>query len=114
MKIINKTRNTVLGKDVNIADSPFSRMKGLLGKREFSKGQALLIKPCNSIHTFFMRFSIDVLFLDRDSRVIKVINCFRPFRFSAIYFKAASAIELPCGTIQSSSTQEGDEISLTP
>ena len=112
MKIINKTRNIVLAEEGSIADCVFSRMKGLLGKKELNKGEALVIKPCNSIHTFFMRFPIDVLFVGKDSRVVKAISCLKPFCLSAIYLNASFTIELPSGTIQSSSTQAGDQISL--
>lgn len=112
MKIINKTKNTSLAEEVMVADTPFRRMKGLLGNKEFSKGTAVLIKPCNSIHTFFMRFPIDVLFVDKGNRIIKAISTIKPFRLTRIYFNAAFAIELPSQTIQSTYTQEGDLISF--
>jgi len=108
MKIVNKTKNTFLAEDVVIANTLFKRIKGLLGKKEFKKGQALILNPCNSIHTFFMHFPIDVLFVDKDNRVIKAISVFPPFRFSNIYFNSAFVIELPSGTINSTSTSEGD------
>lgn len=112
MKIINKTSSAVLAEDVVVADTPFKRMKGLLWRKEFSKGQALILEPCNSIHTFFMRFAIDVLFVDKDNRVVKVVSNIRPFRLSGIYFNAAFAIELPNGTILSTSTKENDTLLL--
>lgn len=95
-----------------MVNTPFKRMKGLLGKKELKKGQALVLKPCNSIHTFFMRFPIDVLFVDKDNRVIEAISKVQPFRLTYIYFNAALAIELPTATIQSSSTSKGDSILL--
>ena len=110
MRIINKTKNTVLAENVVVADTPFSRVRGLLGKRELKPGEALIIKPCNSIHTFFMRFPIDVLFLNKDNRVIDVILSLKPFRLTAIYFNAAFVVELPVGTIQSTSTHKGDTL----
>ena len=112
MRILNKTNNIVLAEDILVADNPFKRMSGLLGRREFLKGQALLIKPCNSVHTFFMRFPIDVLFVAKDNRVIKAISFLKPFCFTAIYFKAAYAIELPAGVIQSTFTSPGDLLHL--
>ena len=114
MKIINKTKGTLLAEEVTTADSPFKRIKGLLGEKEFKKGQALILKPCNSIHTFFMRFPIDVLFLDKDSRVVEAIPSFKPFRLSCIYFKANFVIELPVGIIESSLTREADILTLVP
>lgn len=112
MKIINKTKNTFLAGEVALADTPFKRIKGLLGRKEFRHGQALIIKPCNSIHTFFMRFSIDVLFLDNDNKVVATISCLKPFRFSPIYFNANLTVELPAGTIERTFTEKGDTIQL--
>jgi len=112
MKIINKTNNSVVADEVIIANTPFKRMKGLLGKKELKKGQALILDPCNSIHTFFMRFSIDIVFLDKNNKVIKIIPYLKPFRLTSIYFNAASAVELPPNTIQSLPIQKGDVLSL--
>ena len=112
MTIINKTKNTVLAEEAGIADSPFSRIKGLLGKNGLNRGEALVIRPCNSIHTFFMRFTIDVLFVNKNNRVVKAVSCLKPFRLSAIYLGASFVIELPNGVIQSTSTQAGDIVSL--
>jgi uncharacterized membrane protein (UPF0127 family) len=112
MKIVNRTRNTILAQDIIVADAAFERMKGLLGRKDFRQGEALIIKPCNSIHTFFMHFPIDVLFVDKHSSVIKAISALAPFRLTSIYFNAAFVIELPVGTIQSSSTAKGDTLLL--
>ncbi|MCX5706994.1 MAG: DUF192 domain-containing protein [Candidatus Omnitrophica bacterium] len=73
MRIINQARNTILADQVIVADNPFTRMKGLFGRDEFKKGEALIIKPCNSVHTLFMPFSIDVLFVDKNNQVVKIL-----------------------------------------
>lgn len=112
MKVINKTKNTVLAQDAIVADTVFKRMKGLLGRKDFRHGEALIIRPCNSIHTFFMHFPIDVLFVDKDNRVIKVLPSLKPFQLTNIYFRAAFTIELPAGTLESSLTQDGDTLLL--
>lgn len=112
MKIINKTKNTTLSDKVIIADTPLTRLKGLLGKKEFKNGEALIIKPCNSIHTFFMRFAIDVLFVGKDNRVIKVLQRLMPFRLTPVYFHSRLVIELPAGTLETTSTREGDTLLL--
>lgn len=112
MKIINQTKNTILAEDVIMADTPLKRIKGLLGRKEFKKGQAIILKPCNSIHTFFMRFPIGVLFIDKENRVIKAIPHLEPFRLTSIYFNAAFTVELPADTIPSTLTQAGDRLSL--
>lgn len=112
MKIINKTKNTILAEDVIIADTLFKRIIGLLGKKGLKQDQALILRPCNSIHTFFMQFPIDVIFVDSDNKIVKAISNMRPFRISGIYFKACSAIELPAQTIEKTSTQRNDYLVL--
>ena len=108
MRIVNKTKNSILAENAVIADTSFKRVKGLLGKSGLGEGEALVLKPCNSIHTFFMSFPIDVVFVDSQKEVVKVISDMHPFRISGIYFKAHLAIELPVGTISKTSTQPGD------
>jgi uncharacterized membrane protein (UPF0127 family) len=114
MKIINKNKGTILAEEAILADSPGKRIRGLLGKKEaqFSKGRALILKPCNSIHTFFMSFTIDALFVDRQNRVIRAFSCLRPFRLSPPILNSFFVIELPAGTIQATHTQEGDYLAL--
>jgi uncharacterized membrane protein (UPF0127 family) len=108
MRITNSTKNTILAKKAVIADTLFTRAKGLLGRSALEEGSALILKPCNSVHTFFMRFAIDVLFVDNKNRVIKTLSNLKPFRFSPLYYNAALVIELPTGTIQESATSTGD------
>jgi len=112
MEIINKTKNTLLAKDIVIANTPFKRMKGLLGKKDFKAGQALILKPCNSIHTFFLRFAIDVIFVDKDNKIIEAISRLKPFCFTPIFWLSSLVIELPAGIIQSSSTYNGDTLTI--
>lgn len=98
--------------DAIVASTPFKRMKGLLGRKSLGEKEALIIKPCNSIHTFFMRFPIDVLFVDKDNKVIKAISNIKPFRISGVYFGAAFVVELSAGTIKRTHTAESDFLSL--
>jgi len=112
MKIINKNRNIVLAEDAVIAKTPLTRMVGLLNRRQFEQGQALIIKPCNSIHTFFMHFAIDVIFVDSNNRITKIIRSMRPFRISGIYLNVLFTVELPAGTLEKTSTQTGDYVTL--
>lgn len=113
MKIINKTKGTCLAEAAVFADTLFLRMKGLLDRNEIKKGEALIITPCDSIHTFFMRFAIDVIFVDRRHRVDFAINSIKPWRLSRLCWRAKFAIELPSGVIQETRTEKGDEISIT-
>lgn len=112
MRLINKTKNTILAQDVQVADTLFPRMRGLLGKKGLKCGQAIVLKPCNSIHTFFMRFPIDVLFVSKDNKVVKTISNLKPFALSGIYFSSSFAIELPSGTIQANLTEQTDTLEL--
>lgn len=77
-----------------VADSASTRSKGLLGRRSLLPSAAMLIKPSNSVHTMFMRFSIDVVYLDREDTVIKVVRRMKPYRFSWGGLQAKSVIEL--------------------
>lgn len=73
---------------------------------------ALIIKPCNSVHTLFMKFPIDILFLDKNNKVVKVKHSLKPFRITAIYFNARIVIELPAGTAKATNTREEDSIAF--
>lgn len=84
-----------------------------MGRNELPAKEALVITPCNSIHTFFMRFSIDVLFVDAGNKIVGIKNGLKPWRLSPIYWRARFAIELPSGTIHESLSSIGDEVSLT-
>ena len=112
MKISNRTKDTVLAEEAILAGSLFKRIKGLLGKKELKHGQALILKPCNSIHTFFMSFPIDVLFMGKQNEVVKAISNIHPFRLSGVYFRASYVIELPAGTLQITRTEDGDHLQL--
>lgn len=112
VKIYNKSKDSIIAENGKIAISFLSRLKGLMFKKELKKGEALIIKPCNSIHTFFMNFPIDVVFMNKNDKVVKVIERMKPYRISKIYFKANYVIELPVDTIKSSKTAEGDIIEI--
>jgi len=112
MKIFNQTRKATLAEDVFMAGSFLKRVQGLLGKKVFNYGQAIVLKPCNSIHTFFMRFPIDILFIGKDNTVVKAISGLKSFRLSPVCFKSKFVIELPPGTIKFTSTQAGDRLTL--
>ena len=113
IKILNLTRNTTLAENTVIADSFFSRLQGLLGKDGLTCGEGLILKPCDSIHTFFMRFVIDAAFVDKNNRVIRLYHSLKPWRMSGIFPRAAFCIELPARTLQFSFTQEGDQIEVS-
>lgn len=112
MKARNLRNGKELSNNVIVAYRLLKRMKGLLGKSELPIGEALWIKPCISIHTFFMKFPIDVLFLDKTNQVIAIIKNMLPNRLTRLYPKASSVFELPAGMIEATSTEVGDKIEL--
>ena len=74
LKILNLTRNAILAEKAIIADSFFRRLQGLLGQDSLASGAGLILKPCDSIHTFFMRFPIDAAFVDKNNRVTRLYH----------------------------------------
>lgn len=93
--------------------SIIGRARGLLGKGSLAAGEGIVIWPCSSVHMFFMRFALDVVYLDREFRVVKTVRGLKPFRVSFGGRGAHAAIELPEGTIQSTGLQPGDRLELT-
>ena len=83
------------------AESHWARFKGLMGRRGLPEGGGMLITPCSSVQTTFMRFSIDVVFLDRDGQVVKVVQELKPYRCAVGGRGAHSALELPAGASHS-------------
>jgi uncharacterized protein len=94
-----------------VADGPLTRMRGLLGRSHLDDGEGLLLKPAGSVHTLFMRFPIDVVFLDRDGLVLRVVPALRPWR-SAGARKARTVLELPAGTCARNGIEQGSRLSF--
>lgn len=109
MKVSNLTRQVVLAHYVEVADRGAARRKGLLGRDSLPAGEGLWIVPCESVHTFGMKFPIDLLYLDHNRRVKKIRHSMLPWRVSAC-LSAHSVIELSSGTIQKTQTQPGDKL----
>jgi len=107
----NQTRNSVLGEAVDVADTSAKRRTGLLKHERLEPGTGLWIKPCESVHTFFMKFAIDLVYIDKKQKVRKVRKAVPPWRLSAC-LAAHSILELPAGTIEKTGTQAGDELSI--
>ena len=112
MIILNQSKNIILANQVKIADTVLTRMTGLLKHSQLIKNEALVIMGCNSIHMFFMKFAIDVIFVNKLNQVVGLVENIKPNRLSKIYWKASSAIELPAGIISSTKTEIGDKINF--
>jgi uncharacterized protein len=107
----NTRTNGRLASRVELAVDSESRRRGLLGRDSFAAGSALIIAPCNSIHTFFMRFDIDVVFVARDGRVLKT-GAAIPRRRIAFSLGAFAVVELPPDTLAQVETKAGDILAL--
>ena len=105
----NQTRNTVLAENADMADTSAKRRTGLLKHERLNPGEGLWIVPCESVHTFFMKFPIDLVYLDKRKKVRKVRHRVPAWRLSACLL-AHSVLELPAGTLEQTGTQVGDEL----
>jgi len=108
-RMLNTTKNTVVAEDLRIARSMWARFWGLMGKPKLPDAQALLIDPCSSIHMFFMRFPIDVVFLDKSDRVVKIVEGIKPWRM-ALGGGGKKALELPVGAAAKAGVEAGDQL----
>jgi uncharacterized membrane protein (UPF0127 family) len=116
IRIFNQTRNSMLADQGELARSFLARGRGLMGRAELPAGYALIIYPESSIHTFFMRVPIDVLFVDRDNRVVGLREAMPPSRpFAGVApWRGRYVVEMPTGVIRASGTAIGDQLELTP
>lgn len=111
IQVRNLTRNTVLADAASVANSSASRRTGLLKHTGLAPGDGLWIIPCEAVHSFFMKFTIDVLYLDSKHKVKKIRPEMVPWRVSAC-LTAHSVLELPAGTIARTGTQAGDQLEI--
>ncbi|HTP31004.1 MAG TPA: DUF192 domain-containing protein [Candidatus Acidoferrales bacterium] len=111
VQVRNQTRSVLLGGSIDIADSSSKRRTGLLKHDRLEPGQGLWIVPCESVHTFFMKFPIDLVYLDRKRKVRKVRKAVPAWRLSAC-LTAHSILELPAGTVEKTGTQVGDVLEI--
>jgi len=111
LRIYNRTRATVVADRADLAGDSETRRTGLLSRTGLEPGEGLWIVPCEAVHCFFMKFTIDVLFINRQKRVVKIRQQLKPWRISGA-LRAHSVIELPAGRIAETGTQPGDEIEI--
>lgn len=113
MRALNKTRNCLLVTHGSVAETWWTRLKGLLGRPSLQPGEGLLLRGEKAIHTIGMRFPIDVLFLDSAHRVVHLIPTMGAQRFSPFVARASDVLELPAGVIAATGTTLGDQIEIT-
>lgn len=110
MKLVNLDNGQVIATNVQKAYTFAKRLKGLMFTSESSSGCALHIRPCRSIHTFFMNYAIDVLYLDPDQKIVEVDEYIQPRRIGKMVKKAFSVVELPAGRIKETQTTIGQAV----
>jgi uncharacterized membrane protein (UPF0127 family) len=110
--VTNTNRKTVIGDQIEVADTSSTRLFGLLGKKHLDTGKGLWIKPSSGVHTFFMSIPIDVIGLDKNLRIIKLWPNLVPWRVTSVSMRLHSVVELPAGRIAECNTQLGDTLRI--
>ncbi|MCG2725304.1 MAG: DUF192 domain-containing protein [Elusimicrobia bacterium] len=111
MIAFNKTNGKIVAGNVKKAENLRDRLLGLIPRASMDKSEGLFLKPCSSIHTCFMKFAIDAVFLDENMKVIAIVNSMKPWRFSKWHISASSVLELKAG-VSFGKISEGDEIEI--
>ena len=110
VRVVNRTRGTVLAERAELANNVWTRFWGLMGRRELSAGSGLVLEPGGGIHMWFMRIPLDVIHVDKRDRVTHVLRGIRPWRIGPLFVGGKLAIELPVGAAEG--TAVGDEVFL--
>ena len=114
MQLMNARTEAVVASEVEVADNRESRRKGLLGRAQLDPAAALVLTPCFSVHTAFMRFPIDVVFVDRNGVVLKIVRHMGPWRIAAAW-RAHTTIEFAAGALSGPrEVSVGDRLYLGP
>ena len=110
--IVNRSQGVVIADHVEVATSFWERGRGLIGRRRVPAGFGFVIKPCRAIHTFLMAIPIDVVHVDRDGRIVRILHEIPPWRLGPIVLNTTWVIELPAGTAKAKDIQTGDVVEL--
>jgi uncharacterized membrane protein (UPF0127 family) len=110
---VERENGEVLCERCVLADTFWTRFRGLLGRKELAESEGLLIRPASSVHTLFMRFPIDVVFLDREDTVVKVVPVLRPWRLAAAR-RAGRTLELGAGVCARAGLAVGERLVSCP
>ncbi len=112
VRVENITRGTVLAHSAQVADNIVTRFLGLQGRAKLDEGHGMVIRPCSGIHTMFMRFPIDVLYVNKEDRVVHVEAAIPPWRVGRVMRASRYVVELPAGTAARTGTRVGDQVAL--
>jgi uncharacterized membrane protein (UPF0127 family) len=109
--IIKNSKGEIVCENVKVADDMRSRMLGLMFTKDLNTNEGMLLAPCNSVHTFFMNYNLDLLFLDKKFRVVKTIYNMSPWKISGMYFKAYQVLEMKAGNLKAN-IQMGEQLEV--
>jgi uncharacterized protein len=112
VRVVNLSTDTEIANKITKAHSFFKRLKGLMFTKSLPEGHGLHIQPCRSIHTYFMNYSIDVLYLNKDFEIVGLEEKLEPSRVGKVNKMGYSVLELPAGTIQKTETKVGNTIKI--
>lgn len=112
--VFNASKQTVVAERVSVASSVWQRGRGLMLRSSLEPGSGLLIDPCSSIHSMWMRFPIDVLYVSSADVVVRVAEAMPPWRIGPLFTGAAYVVELPAGSAAASRTEAGDQLTYEP
>ena len=112
--VLNRSKDTIVGSKVKLAASAWTRAQGLLrlSRQNFGSGCGLWLTPAQMIHTFFMSFPIDAVYLDSKGKVIHACPRLNPFQIAPLKWQAHSVLELPAGTLDETKTRLGDQLEI--
>lgn len=113
MKVHNQSRNTEILQQGRMANNSWTRLRGLIGVRELRQGEGIVIDPCHGVHCMFMSIPIDVVYVDKQHRVVALDRAMKPWKIGKVYRNSQYVIEGPVGTIEQSKTQIGDQLALS-
>ena len=112
VKVNNISRDSELISVGRMANNPWTRLRGLIGVRNLPEGQGIVIEPCHGVHCMFMSIPIDVVYVDKQHKVIALDRAMKPWKIGKIYRNSQYVIEAAVGTIDRSKTQIGDQLEL--
>ena len=108
----NVNNKVLIGSHIKLANTFFKRLRGLLGTKDLPSGKGLLIIPCKQVHTFFMRYHLDLVFLDEYNIIVHMIEDIPPFRISPYIRESQKVLELKAGTIKQYDLMEGEKLDI--
>ncbi len=110
----NQTRQAFLAQELRVADTHWSRLRGLMGSAQesFTAGHGLWIVPCHGVHTLMMRYSIDVVYLSEQNEVVQIEENVKPWRMTPMNMDAVTVLELPAHTVWNTGTKVGDQLEM--